>query len=136
MEKLATICINARCVHTVGPNEARLAPTSVNDFFNLLKDKITIYGVKGININSAEKDVLESLDAQITEEVLNAILERRDNPEKGGPFKSSEDFLSFLEGEDVNTEEFNKDGIPLLFGTEHNFVIKSVGTYGLSLIHI
>ena len=29
----------------------------------------------------------------------------------------------------MSTDEFNEDGIPLLFGSEHNFVIKSTGSF-------
>jgi hypothetical protein len=85
--------------------------------------------VKGINVNSAEKDVLKSLDSQITDEIADKALERIANQEKGGPFKNLDDFLGFLQGENVSTDSFNDEGVPLLFGTERNFVIKTTGSF-------
>ncbi len=109
--------------------ELHMIPEMTDEIFNMLKTRVTIYGVKGININSAEKDVLKSLDSQITDEIADKILERIANKEKGGPFKNNDDFVGFLQGENLSTDSFNEDGIPLLYGSEHNFVIKSTGSF-------
>ncbi len=114
--------------------ELYMIPGMNNEFFNMLKSRVTIYGIKGININTAEKDVIKSLDSQITDELVDAIQERINDPEQGGPFQNDDDFEGFLEnppkGQGINIEDFNEEGIPLLFGNEHNFVVKSIGTYG------
>ncbi len=110
--------------------ELHMIPNMTDEIYQVLQPRITIFGVKGININSATKDVLTSLDKQITEEVADKVLERITDQEKGGPFQNEDDFLGFLQGENVSTDEFNTDGIPLLFGSEHNFIIKTTGSYG------
>ncbi len=111
-------------------DELHMVANMTDELFDLLKSRVTIYGVKGININTADSDVLKSLDSRITNEVAGSIIERIENKEKGGPFKNEEDFLAFLESEgNIDTSEFNKDGIPLLFGFEHSFVINSEGVF-------
>jgi len=109
--------------------ELHMIPDMTDDIYNILQSRITIYGVKGININSAEADVLKSLDNQITDDIADKILERISDKELGGPFQNSDDFLGFLQGENLSVDEFNEDGIPLLFGSEHNFVIRSTGSF-------
>ncbi|MCB9026856.1 MAG: general secretion pathway protein GspK [Bdellovibrionaceae bacterium] len=99
-----------------------------DDFYNLLKPRITVYGVKGININFATQDILKSLDSQITSEVATEIIKRRNSPEKGGPFKNEDDFINFL-GTLINTEKFNEGGIPLFFDNPYNFRIISTGEF-------
>lgn len=109
--------------------ELHMVPKMTDDIYNMLESRITIYGVMGININSAEKDVLMSLDSQITSEIADKVLERIASKEKGGPFKNSDDFTGFLQGENISTDAFNEEGIPLLFGSEHNFVIRTTGSF-------
>ena len=101
-----------------------------DDIYNLLESKVTIFGIKGININYSNTDMLKSLDPQLTDEVVKLILERRKIPENGGLFKNEDDFLSFLEQSGVDTETFNEAQIPFLFGPEFNFRIRSTGVYG------
>src|SRR5690606_29884 len=57
-----------------------------NELYQLLTQRTTIYGIKGLNVNQADKNMLMSLDPQITEEIVAEILERRADPELGGPF--------------------------------------------------
>lgn len=109
--------------------ELHMVAEMKDGIYDLLKDRITVFGVKGIEINYANKDLLKSLDPQIKDEVVNAIIERRDNPELGGPFKDEKDFIQFIGTQGVRTDDFNKDGIPLLFGASYNFKITSTGEH-------
>ncbi|MCB0355575.1 MAG: general secretion pathway protein GspK [Bdellovibrionales bacterium] len=99
-----------------------------DDFYTLLKNRITVFGVKGINVNFADKDMLKSLDEQIDDEVVKEILKRRSSPELGGPFKNEEDFETFLDTF-INVEKFNEGGIPLFFDNPYNFRIVSIGEF-------
>lgn len=107
--------------------ELRMAAGMNDDFFNLLKDRVTVYGTKGINPNNASELVLKGLDPQINDEVVGKIIARRSNPEKGGPFRDSEDFFSFISTLGVNTKGIQGLKIPLYFDAEYNFRIISVG---------
>lgn len=100
-----------------------------DEFFNLLKDKITVYGVKGVNINYAPERVLKAIDPQIKDKVLEEIVNRRSNPQKGGPFKDEADFYQFIEALGVKTKDMKDAKIPLLFDAEYNFRITSTGQY-------
>ena len=107
-----------------------------DDLVNFLKPRITIFGIKGININSAPKEVLQSLSPQITDEFATEIINRRSDMNQGGPFKDENDFLSFIEGLGVNTSDFNTSQIPLVFGAGHNFRIQSTGHFARSTSEI
>lgn len=98
-----------------------------NELYELLAERTTIYGIKGLNVNQADKAMLMSLDPQMTEEIVNEILERRADPELGGPFADAEDFLSFLGSRGVNTENFEETKVPLVFDNLSNFRLECVG---------
>ncbi|RME15958.1 MAG: hypothetical protein D6797_05575 [Bdellovibrio sp.] len=105
-------------------DEIRMVKGMNDDFFNLLKNKVTVFGTKGINVNYASEEVLKSIDPQITDELAKKIIQRRNNPNLGGPFENEEDFLGYL---GLDQENFNPSGIPLLFDAEYNFRITSTG---------
>ncbi|MCJ8276058.1 MAG: hypothetical protein HRT44_13590, partial [Bdellovibrionales bacterium] len=65
------------------------------------------------------------------EELVPEILQRRNAPQLGGPFKDEKEFISFLGGF-IDTREFNddEDKIPLFFGAELNFRISCIGVSG------
>ena len=114
--------------------ELRLVPGMTDVFFDLLAPRITIYGMKAINPNTASKEVLLSLDSGMTEEAVNDAIDRRKDPDKGGPFKGEkekciEDFKTFVEAYGARlTKEF--DQIPMICSKVFNFRIKSTGVYG------
>ncbi len=116
-------------------DELRLVPGMSEEFFTLLSQNITIYGMKSINPNIASSMVLKSLDTGITDEVLKEILKRRDNPEEGGPFKGSsaeecaKDFKTFIESRGARLQpEF--DQIPFICDKVINFRIQATGRSG------
>lgn len=106
-----------------------------DDIYNLLKDRVTVFGVKGINVNFANKNMLKSLDIQITDQVADEIIKRRSSPELGGPFSSEDDFMQFL-GTWINVTNFNEGGIPILFDSAYNFKITSTGEFAKSVREI
>lgn len=110
-------------------NELHMVSGVTDEIYNLLLPRVTLYGIKGINVNSASKEVLRSIDSQITDKIAGEIIERRNNPDLG-PFTTTDDLASFLKQKGVNTENFNKKPpIPLYFDSEFNFRVKSRGIY-------
>ena len=75
--------------------ELHLIANMTDDIYNLLKNKVTIYGISGINVNYAPAETLMALDPQITQEVAQQIIERR-SPENGGLFGSENSFIDFF----------------------------------------
>ncbi len=114
--------------------ELRLIPGLTDSFYELLAPRITIYGMKAINPNTASKEILLSLDSGMTEEAVTEAVQRRDDPNLGGPFKGSgdeclKDFKAFVESRGAKlTKEF--DQIPMICKKVINFRIKSTGLYG------
>lgn len=110
--------------------ELRMLPTMNDILFDFLKDKVTIFGIKGININYASKEELKSLSPFFEDEEIKLILEYRDDPEKGGHFQSKDDFLKFVS--DVlrlDRAEVEKTLPPLVFEGVVNFKIESTGRF-------
>ena len=97
-----------------------------DDFYRLLEPRITVYGTMGISINYAPKEVLMSLDATMTDEVVTELINIRSDP-KRGPFKTADEFLSEAARLGANTRNIEALKIPLLTGIEYNFRIKSTG---------
>lgn len=116
-------------------DEMRLVPGMTEEFFNLMAPSITIYGSKAINPNTSSQQVLKSLDPGITEEAITEALARRDDPDKGGPFKGASaedcrsDFKQFIESRGARlSPEFDK--IPFQCESVINFKIEAVGMTG------
>jgi len=116
-------------------DEMRLVPGMTEEFFNLMSPSITIYGSKAINPNTANQDILKSLDPGMTEEAVRDAIERRDDEDKGGQFKGSTndecrtDFKNFIEGRGARlAPEFDK--IPFQCDSVVNFKIESIGMTG------
>lgn len=116
-------------------DELRLIPGMTEEFFTLLSPQVTIYGSKAINPNTASESVLKSLDVGLTADSVKEALDRRDDPEKGGPFvgASSEecrnDFKNFVESKGARLNpEFEK--IPFICDKVINFKIEATGRTG------
>lgn len=101
-----------------------------DDIYNLLKDRVTIYGIKGINPNQAPQEVLKSLDISMNDNVIKDVLERRNDPKLGGPFKTEEDFLGFIQGRGANTQAIKATGVAFSFDPTMNFRIECFGQVG------
>lgn len=103
-----------------------------DEIFNLLAPRITIFGTKGINVNNASKEVIQSLDESITPEIAAKIIEQRSDPNRG-PFKNLDDFIGVLQSLGVNTSDIaegKEEKIPLIFDAEYNFRIIGTGKAG------
>lgn len=116
-------------------DEMRLVPGMTEEFFTLMAPAVTIYGSKAINPNTAAQNVLKSLDTGMTDEAIKEAIERRDDEDKGGPFKGSSsdecrnDFKQFIESRGARlSPEFDK--IPFQCDQVVNFKIEAVGMTG------
>lgn len=110
--------------------ELHLVAGMTDDIYDVLKERITIFGVKGININYVDKPTLMSLDPTITAEKADLIIQRRQSKEQGGPFQDLGQFTSYAQGIGVNVTNFAEGKIPLLFEAVMNFRIECTGTSG------
>src|SRR5690606_6847235 len=70
-----------------------------------------------------------AIDFQITDEVADQIIQRRQDPDEG-PFRDLEDFTNFLSSTGVDINTFNESNLPLRFKKEYNFKIISTGLFG------
>lgn len=102
-----------------------------DELFEVLLPHITIYGVKGININSATSTTLKALDNQIDDRIVSEIMSRRSDP-MAGPFRNEQDFIQFLRSVGMNTQNLEALELPMHFGAEHNFRIVSSGQFAWS----
>ncbi len=109
--------------------EVRLVATMTDEIFQILSSRITIYGSKAINPNSASRDVLQSLDTSMSDEVVTEVLKRRDNPTAGGFFSSKDDFWNFVNAKGGRVAANVMSDTPLIFDAVTNFRIQSIGEY-------
>ncbi|MEM7646280.1 MAG: hypothetical protein AAF203_05180 [Pseudomonadota bacterium] len=115
--------------------ELHMVAGMTDEIYEVLKPQITLFGVKGINVNQADRDVLLSLFNDQTpeqaSEIVTEILKRRSDPDLGGPFQDEEQFIQFL-GAYIDPEDFNnaENRVPLFFGAELNFRINCIGLAG------
>ncbi len=109
-------------------SEIRVLPLMDEELFNLLKDKVTIFGLKGINPNMASKEVLMSLDPAITSEIADKLISRRSNEKEGGPFRSADDFWAAVDQLGARVSDEAKK-TPIVTDTLISFRIKSTGVY-------
>jgi general secretion pathway protein K len=114
--------------------ELRFVAGVDDEIFNILKDRVTVFGMKAINPNHANPEVLMSLDPSITKEVAQEAIKRRDNEELGGPFKDGDDncksdFWGFINSKGGRVTKETQDDLPLQCGKVTNFKIRSVGEF-------
>lgn len=116
--------------------ELRLVKDMNDDFYDLLIPQVTLWGMRGVNPNISSKEILMSLDIGITSEVADKLIERRNDDNKGGPYKSPDDFWSFATQSGARLETPDADRVPLVFEELTTFRIKSTGEYGGALREI
>jgi len=109
--------------------EIRLVKGMDDELYNLIKDRVTVFGIRGIQVNYADLETLMSIDDQITLEIGKEIITRRNDLEQGGPFADEDSFFSYVGTLGVNKDDFNTYNIPLLFDPVYNFRISSIGEY-------
>ncbi len=109
-------------------NELMLVEGMNEDLFKVIETSITTLGNPGINVNSAEKDVLMSLDLQMNDETADEIIKRRQDPDHG-PFNEAL-FKELIEEKLGSFSDFNSSKIPILYSAIANFKIESIGISG------
>ena len=110
-------------------SELHLVKGVTDEIYNILIKRVTLSGIKAVNVNHASKEVIRSIDAQIDDKTADEIIKRRNDPDLG-PF-DKDSFPSFLQTQNINMTTFNtKPPIPLFFDSEFNFKIKSTGING------
>lgn len=108
--------------------EIRMVAGMTDEFFQLLEPQITIYGLRGINPNTATPLVLQSIDPTITKEIADEVVKRRQDPQQG-PFKDAATFFQFLEEKGARLS-INKEEFPIVTDNLSSFKISSIGEYG------
>jgi hypothetical protein len=96
--------------------------------FSVMETAITTLGNPGINVNTAEKDVLMSLDPRMTDEIIAELIKRRQDIEHG-PFNEAL-FKELIQDQLGDYADFNPSKIPILYSAVANFKIESIGTSG------
>ena len=120
-----------RMLRTLG--ELRLIAGINQKVYELLAPKLTLYGSKGINVNLADQEVLQSLSPDITPEIAEQIIEYRNDPGLHGFFKDEKDFLKFMSeqmGVTLNAED--SPPLPITTDAARNFLITSTGAFAKS----
>jgi general secretion pathway protein K len=112
-------------------DELKMVRGISDELYSVIAPNVTAYGLKGVNVNYAEKAILKSIDKQIDDRIAEEILKRRGD-QTLGPFADQAAFESFLGTQGVNMSKFNEQQIPLYFDPETNFRIVSTGFFGRS----
>lgn len=114
-------------------DELHMVAGMKDDFYRLIVARATVYGLQGINVNYAPKEVLMALDPTFTSEAADAVIKRRSDPKEGGPFPSGDQcastFLNYVSSYGVNTRSITDSKINLICDPEYNFQVVSTGVY-------
>lgn len=108
--------------------ELRLVTGMTDEFYQILEPQITIYGLRGINPNSATLEVLMSIDPSITKEIAEEVIKRRQDAQLG-PFKDANGFFEFLDQKGARLS-INREEFPIVTDSFSSFRINSIGEYG------
>lgn len=108
--------------------EIRLVTGMTDEFYQILEPQVTIYGIKGLNPNTATAAVIQSIDPTITKEIATEVIKRRSD-EQLGPFKDAASFWQFLEEKGARIS-INKEEFPINTDSYSSFRINSIGEYG------
>jgi general secretion pathway protein K len=107
--------------------EVRLVPGMTEDAFALLRDQITVFGMKAINPNHASKEILMSLDPTITSKVAEDLVKRRGDQALGGQYKDAKDFWGYASTVGARVDPAVEENTPISCDSVFNFKIKAVG---------
>ncbi len=99
--------------------------------FKHLKNLVTIHGTFGINVNTAEKNVLMSIDPQFTEQVTADFLKRRSQIQAYSGNLDENSFNNLLNELNFSRiEEIHSNGIPIVYSPLSTFLVTSSGITG------
>lgn len=116
--------------------ELRMVHGMTDELYAMLEKRVTVYGAKSINPNTASAEVLQSIDVSINAEVVAAVIARRQDMQAGGPFRSPDEFWQFIASKGARITPEVQQNTPILVDSTFNFRIKSVGSYGNSVKEI
>jgi general secretion pathway protein K len=108
-------------------DEVRLVYGMNEELFGLLRERITVYGMKAINPNYATAEVLKSIHPSMTEVVVSAVISRRDSEREGGPYVDANDFWGYVQSKRGNVPQEVQQNLPLVFDAVYNFKITATG---------
>ena len=107
--------------------ELHMVAEMEDELYEMLAARLTVFGTLWLDINAASADVLQSLSPTMTAEQAQSIVSRRNDTEEGGPFKTENEFLSFVEN--LGVHDFNPHGVPIGFEPVRIFRIQSTGQW-------
>lgn len=113
-----------RGFRTIG--EMRLLPLMDDTLFEILQSRVTIYGLKGVNPNTATSAALQSLDIGITKAIADRIIEEREK----APFSDANSFFTFVTQEGARMQARSGQELPLTFETMTSFRVTAHGQFG------
>ncbi len=113
-----------RGFRTIG--ELHMIPLMDDNLFEMLQPRITIYGLKGVNPNTASVESLQSLDPGVTKEVAQAVLQERQK----NPFTSADSFFAFASEKSGQKLKARKsEEWPITFDSMTSFRVTAHGVY-------
>ncbi len=113
-----------RGFRTVG--ELRMLPYMDDNLFDMLEPRVTIYGLKGVNPNTATLEALQSLDPGITKDIAQVIIQERQK----NPFSSADGFFSFVSEKSGQKMKARKaDEWPITFDSMTSFRVTANGAF-------
>jgi general secretion pathway protein K len=105
--------------------------------FKRLKNLVTSHGTFGINVNTAEKDVLMSIDPQFTEDVTKKFLARRAEIQAAGANLNESSFDSLLDELGFsNIQDIHSKGVPIVYTPLTTFEVTSSSQVGKTEVNI
>lgn len=116
--------------------ELRMVAGMTDDIFALISPRLTVYGAKAINPNTAPGEVIQGIHASISNEVLAEVLKRRQDIMGAGQFKDAADFWGFLDQKGARVPREVQEATPISTEGATNFRIKSVGSYNDAISEI
>lgn len=108
--------------------EMILVEGMTQEIYEILDANVTVMGNPAVNINQAESSVLLSLDPNMTPEIVEELIRRRQDPDHG-PY-NEELFKAFVEEHFGSYAGFNPQKVPLAYSAVANFKIESTGSSG------
>lgn len=104
----------------------------MDDFiFAYLERLTTINGSFGIDVNSADKEMLMSLDSQFDEDTADEFIEKRNEFHANGAQLDEGTFDTILSDLGFNNiDEIHNSGVPIIYSPISSYTIKSSGTVG------
>ncbi len=106
-------------------DELKLVAGMTPEIFNLMRESLTVYGVKSFNPNTASSELLKALSPFMTPEIISEVMTRREQT----PFVDKNDFFAFLEQQGARLDPSLTASLIVSTSATTNFRITSIGEY-------